>query len=96
MVRLCPDERTSGRSPQLSKAKQPDSIRLPRLVSPVGLGGMAIELTASCGYNVTDLAVSSKIGCTYRGWEWGIPERYFGFPLPDEINQSVSRVSVMA
>jgi hypothetical protein len=71
-----------------------DSICFSGLVSL--FGAVAAELMDSCGYNVTNLALTSKVGCTYRGWEWGIPERYFGFPLPDEINQSVSRVSVMA
>ena len=52
-------------------------------------------LTSSCGYNVTSLAVTTKVGCIYRGWEWQIPNQYFGFPLPDEINISLSRVAIM-
>jgi hypothetical protein len=93
MVRLCPDQRTSSKSPTRPQLMT-DSICFSGLVSL--FGAVAAELMDSCGYNVTNLALTSKVGCTYRGWEWGIPERYFGFPLPDEINQSVSRVSVMA
>ena len=93
MVRLRPNQRNSSKSPSCPQLTR-DPIRFSRLVSL--LTSQIAELINSCGYNVTNLALTSKVGCTYRGWEWGIPERYFGFPLPDEINQSVSRVSVMA
>ena len=67
-----------------------------------GGSGNSLETSAklmgaycSCGYNVTSLAITTKVGCIYRGWEWQIPDRYFGFPLPDEINISLSRVAIM-
>ncbi|KAK4687205.1 hypothetical protein P7C73_g2917, partial [Tremellales sp. Uapishka_1] len=41
---------------------------------------------------VSNLVITGKEGCIFRGWQYQIPEDYFGFPLPDDINQNLSRV----
>jgi hypothetical protein len=43
---------------------------------------------------MTNLVVSSKLGCISRGWEWQIPRDYFGFPVPQDIATNLSRVAV--
>lgn len=43
---------------------------------------------------MTNLVVSSKLGCISRGWEWQIPRDYFGFTLPQDIATNLSRVAL--
>ncbi|WVR07198.1 hypothetical protein IAU60_004239 [Kwoniella sp. DSM 27419] len=47
-----------------------------------------------CGYNVSDLVITNKLGCIFRGYQWQIPSGYFGFPVPDDINLNLSKVAV--
>ncbi|WVQ77219.1 hypothetical protein IAR50_006902 [Cryptococcus sp. DSM 104548] len=47
-----------------------------------------------CGYNASNLEVTGKLGCIYRGFQWQIPTGYFGFSVPNDINMNVGRVVV--
>ena len=60
---------------------------------------LAFDLTLSCGYNVTDLVITSQLGCIARGFTYVLPQSYFSFPLPDTLNTnlgSVATTSVVA
>jgi hypothetical protein len=48
----------------------------------------------SCGYNVSNLVITAKLGCIQRGWQWQIPDDYFGFKIPTDISQNLSKVAV--
>ncbi|KAI9639539.1 uncharacterized protein MKK02DRAFT_39849 [Dioszegia hungarica] len=50
--------------------------------------------TDYCGYNMSNLVVIAKVGCISRGWEWQIPQNYFGFPVPEDVAVNLSRVAV--
>ncbi|EIW70858.1 hypothetical protein TREMEDRAFT_61370 [Tremella mesenterica DSM 1558] len=50
--------------------------------------------TNYCGYNVSNFVITADLGCISRGYQWQIPENYFGFILPDDINYNVGRVAV--
>ena len=53
------------------------------------------ELTAlSCCYNVSNLEITGKLGCIFRGWQYQIPGNYFEFDLPTDIAQNFSKVAV--
>ncbi|ORX36847.1 hypothetical protein BD324DRAFT_473117 [Kockovaella imperatae] len=47
-----------------------------------------------CGYNVSNLQITDKLGCIYRGWQYQIPDGYFGFDLPTDISKNFSKVVV--
>ncbi|ODO08945.1 hypothetical protein L198_00684 [Cryptococcus wingfieldii CBS 7118] len=47
-----------------------------------------------CGYNVSNLVITGKLGCIFRGFQWQIPTGYFGFTVPNGINMNLGRVVV--
>ncbi|WWC89501.1 uncharacterized protein L201_004425 [Kwoniella dendrophila CBS 6074] len=47
-----------------------------------------------CGYNVSNLVITGKLGCIFRGFQYQIPSGYFGFPVPDDINLNLGKVAV--
>ncbi|OCF60415.1 hypothetical protein L486_00048 [Kwoniella mangroviensis CBS 10435] len=47
-----------------------------------------------CGYNVSSLVITGKLGCIFRGFQYQIPSGYFGFPVPNDINLNTSKVAV--
>ncbi|ODN79959.1 hypothetical protein L202_03833 [Cryptococcus amylolentus CBS 6039] len=47
-----------------------------------------------CGYNVSNLEITGKLGCIFRGFQWQIPTGYFGFTVPNDINMNLGRVVV--
>ena len=49
---------------------------------------------SSCGFNVTNLQITSSLGCVQRGFQWQVPRDYFGFPLPDDISKNISKAAV--
>jgi hypothetical protein len=71
-----------------------------RLLAPpcygLGIGGASTYEAdvISCGYNMSNLVVIAKVGCISRGWEWQIPQNYFGFPVPEDVAVNLSRVAV--
>ncbi|TYJ53436.1 hypothetical protein B9479_005933 [Cryptococcus floricola] len=47
-----------------------------------------------CGYNVSNLEITGKLGCIFRGFQWQIPTGYFGFTVPNDVNMNLGRVVV--
>ncbi|WWD17475.1 hypothetical protein CI109_101916 [Kwoniella shandongensis] len=47
-----------------------------------------------CGYTVSNLVITEKMGCIFRGFQWQIPVGYFGFTIPNDINLNLGRVAV--
>ncbi|WWC61677.1 uncharacterized protein I303_104262 [Kwoniella dejecticola CBS 10117] len=47
-----------------------------------------------CGYNVSNLVITDKLGCIFRGYQYQIPSGYFGFSIPDDINLNLSKAVV--
>ncbi|WVQ82192.1 hypothetical protein IAT38_004320 [Cryptococcus sp. DSM 104549] len=45
-----------------------------------------------CGYNVTNLEITGKLGCIFRGFQYQIPSGYFGFSIPNDISLNLGRV----
>jgi hypothetical protein len=43
---------------------------------------------------VSNLVITAKLGCIQRGWQWQIPDDYFGFEIPTDISQNLSKVAV--
>lgn len=50
--------------------------------------------TNYCGYNMSNFVITADLGCINRGWQWQIPQEYFGFDLPGDINYNLSKVVV--
>ncbi|ORY32587.1 hypothetical protein BCR39DRAFT_523035 [Naematelia encephala] len=49
-----------------------------------------------CGYNVSNLVITAKLGCIFRGWQYQIPDNYFGFPLPANVSNNLSKAAVLS
>lgn len=47
-----------------------------------------------CGYNASNLIINGKLGCIFRGFQYQIPNGYFGFTVPNDINMNLSKVLV--
>ncbi|KIR74495.1 hypothetical protein I310_02102 [Cryptococcus deuterogattii CA1014] len=47
-----------------------------------------------CGYKASNLIISGKLGCIFRGFQYQIPDGYFGFAVPNDINMNLSKVVV--
>lgn len=47
-----------------------------------------------CGYNASNLIITGKLGCIFRGFQYQIPNGYFGFTVPNDINMNLSKVLV--
>ncbi|WVQ99254.1 hypothetical protein IAU59_006386 [Kwoniella sp. CBS 9459] len=47
-----------------------------------------------CGYNVSNLVITGKLGCIFRGYQWQLPSGYFGFPVPNDINLNLGEAVV--
>lgn len=47
-----------------------------------------------CGYKASNLIISGELGCIFRGFQYQIPDGYFGFAVPNDINMNLSKVVV--
>ncbi|KIR55901.1 hypothetical protein I315_01783 [Cryptococcus gattii Ru294] len=47
-----------------------------------------------CGYNASNLIITGKLGCIFRGFQYQIPDGYFGFAVPNDINMNLSKAVV--
>ncbi|WWC70389.1 uncharacterized protein I206_104339 [Kwoniella pini CBS 10737] len=47
-----------------------------------------------CGYNVSNLITTNKLGCIFRGFQYQLPNNYFGFEIPNDINLNLSKVAL--
>ncbi|WRT66187.1 uncharacterized protein IL334_003140 [Kwoniella shivajii] len=47
-----------------------------------------------CGYNVSNLVITGKLGCIFRGFQYQLPSGYFGYDIPDDINLNFGKAVV--
>lgn len=47
-----------------------------------------------CGYDASNLIITGKLGCIFRGFQYQIPDGYFGFAVPNDINMNLSKAVV--